>query len=149
MRRIRYASSNPSLLTVDLRFRRTCLGVGAPSELIPLWNGGAFDAHYNDGHLPMDVPVPADARRVQLYAVVSGHGFGVEKANCAEFCDHEHHFSVGDTTYTLSHPDAGTSDGCMNHVQDGVTPGPVRHLDPGPRGLVPGLEGGDRLAPST
>ena len=44
----------------------------------------------------------------------SGHGWGVDEDNCAEFCDHSHHFSVNGVTtgLTKAHPTAGNQDGC-------------------------------------
>ena len=44
----------------------------------------------------------------------AGHGWGVDEDNCAEFCDHSHHFSVNGVTtgLTKAHPTAGNQDGC-------------------------------------
>jgi len=54
-----------------------------------------------------------DAHRA-LSPFITGHGFGTEALNCAEFCNHEHHFDVNGTTFTKDHPTAGTSNGCVD-----------------------------------
>ena len=49
----------------------------------------------------------------------AGHGWGVDEDNCAEFCDHSHHFAVNGITgpeLTKSHPTAGNDDGCKTQV---------------------------------
>lgn len=49
----------------------------------------------------------------------AGHGWGVDEDNCAEFCDHTHHFTVNGVTgpeLTKTHPTAGNEDGCKTQV---------------------------------
>ncbi|MBK9371187.1 MAG: hypothetical protein IPN01_33650 [Deltaproteobacteria bacterium] len=96
----------------------------------------------NASHAPMTVSVPADAARVELMTVVTGHGFGNTKEACAEFCDHQHRFTVnGDYEVTKEHPTAGTRWGCAEQVYtEGVIPNQSGTWVYGRAGWCPGLE---------
>ncbi|HVV87499.1 MAG TPA: peptide-N-glycosidase F-related protein [Kofleriaceae bacterium] len=91
-----------------------------PVAVTKLFTGGSFDSHYNDGRAPVDVPIPADARKVELFTLVTGHGSNDDM--CGEFCDHQHELTVGAKTYRKEFPMAGTDTGCMAEVADGMTP---------------------------
>lgn len=95
---------------------------GVPAEATHLWDGGAHNADYAANHPPVDVAIPADATKVYLYMVLSGHGQGGDD-NCAEFCDHQHTFtfSNGDSV-TASHPLMGDQHGCLNQIERGTVP---------------------------
>ena len=82
--------------------------------------GGEFNAMYNAAHLPMDVPIPADATRVELVAIVTGHGAGT--GQCSEFCNHQHQYTINGTPFLREHKEAGTSNKCVDHVNDGMVP---------------------------
>ncbi|MCE9578816.1 MAG: hypothetical protein K8W52_37170 [Deltaproteobacteria bacterium] len=109
----------PTYVTVKLHLAHR--GGARPTAAIPLWTGGNFDATYAAGHPAMDVAIPADATKVELVAIVTGHG-SASDAQCAEFCDHHHAFTVGGATHTIAFPDAGTEAGCMANVDHGMTP---------------------------
>ncbi len=64
--------------------------------------------------------IPADAKHVELVAVVTGHGAGT--GQCAEFCNHQHAFKVNGTEFRKEHKEAGTSNKCVDHVDDGMVP---------------------------
>lgn len=122
-----------------------------PVEVVDLWPQMAFE--YGNPENPVDssvppaiVDIPADASRVQLRSLITGHGQG-NLDNCAEFCPRTHGFSVDDTvvsrevwrddcdqtpvqgqqgTWTL--PRAGWCPGAevlpwVEDVTDAVTPG--------------------------
>ncbi|HHH30444.1 MAG TPA: hypothetical protein ENK57_19175, partial [Polyangiaceae bacterium] len=91
-----------------------------PREATFLFAGGDFNTTYNDAYIPIDVSIPATASKVELWAIITGHGG--ETANCAEFCDHQHAFTVGSSTYTKTHPVAGTEQGCMDAIAGGMIP---------------------------
>lgn len=112
--------STDYIASLSLRFSNRGRGM-RPVSTIPLWQGGNWNAMYNASHSPMHVEIPADARRVELYALITGHG-GVAPTNCAEFCNHEHHFSVGGTDFVKSFPEAQSPDGCAGRVNEGVVP---------------------------
>lgn len=94
---------------------------GTPYAAQALWRGGAFNADYDANHAPLTVDVPADAVRATLHVLVTGHGFG-SGDNCAEFCDHQHVFRVGDATHRVEHPEIGDVEGCLNQIGQGTVP---------------------------
>ncbi len=138
-RRFRFAAGNP--IEADLRLRLSNRGVGArPAQRVPLFQGGAFDAGYNAKYAPRMVDVPAWATRAELVALVTGHGFGVEVANCAEFCNHTHHWTLDGHEVVETHDDAGTTYGCANRVSDGVVPNQYGTWTLGRGGWCPGQD---------
>ena len=137
-RRLHYNSQY--LNQLDIRLSNAQKG-GHPDTATPLWNGEwGFGKDYNKNFMPIQVPIPANATRVQLMAFISGHGFGQDRANCAEFCDHEHHFKVNGTDYLKDFPEASTEDGCINHIEDGTIPNQYGTWPFGRGGWCPGLE---------
>ncbi len=128
------------LNALDIRLSNSGKG-GHPSSAVPLWNGEwNFDKTYNSNFMPQTVPIPADATRVQLFAFISGHGFGTDTENCAEFCDHEHRFTVGGVEYVKDFPDAGSEDGCLQEIDVGTVPNQYGTWPFGRGGWCPGLE---------
>ena len=113
---------------------------GKPVELIPLFTGGAFGADYNNKYQPITVTVPADVKRVELMGVISGHGYEADAAQCAEFCNHTHHFKVNGHLYVKDHPDAGTDYGCAMLTGIGVVPNQYGTWHYGRGGWCPGQE---------
>ncbi len=73
-------------------------------------------------------------------AVISGHGFGADTANCAEFCNHTHHFVVNGVEHIKAHPEAGTDEGCVDQVAVGTTPNQFGTWFFGRGGWCPGLD---------
>ena len=110
----------PTATKLSLRFSNRKKGY-LPQEATFLWSGGPFNSTYNTTHLPVDVPIPEDAVRVVLYAIVTGHGAAT--GQCSEFCNHQHEVTVNGTT-TLLHqfPDAGSEDKCMPEMANGMVP---------------------------
>jgi hypothetical protein len=77
------------------------------------------------GRAPFRFTPPADATRVELVTILSGHG-QTSGNNCAEWCDHRHEFSVNGTALpALRHdgPAIGSERGCAARAADGVIPG--------------------------
>ncbi len=109
----------PTGVTLRLRFSDQGKDA-APAQVIPLWTGGAFNADYNPGHPPVDVEIPADAEKVELVVITTGHG--MEDGNCAEFCDHSHEFTVGGATYLQEFPAVGDDAGCADTSGSGTVP---------------------------
>jgi len=119
-RRIRFdASSQSYLTTIDFRFRNAGKGY-APSEATYLWGGRGFNENYNVGREAVTVDIPADATRVELRAIITGHGMAA--GNCAEFCNHQHEFSIGDQSWTRDFPEVGNQEGCIDQIENGMTP---------------------------
>ena len=53
-------------------------------------------------------------------ATITGHGFNQDQANCAEFCDHEHHYYLNGNTAYEWHPIVYDNQGCEKEVDRGV-----------------------------
>jgi hypothetical protein len=140
-RRIRYdASGQTYLMNVSLRFMNKGSGMH-PTSAIKLWGGGPFYQDYNKGKTPVTFQLPPNTKKTQLFSFITGHGFGNDLANCAEFCNHTHHFSVnGGKEYVKKHPEAGTGTGCAIKVPQGVIPNQFGTWPFGRGGWCPGWD---------
>ncbi|MBW2454111.1 MAG: hypothetical protein JRI68_06360 [Deltaproteobacteria bacterium] len=128
---------NPNTMNVSFRLRTTG-AAAAPRDFVPLFTGGTFDATYNDNYQPISFTPPSATTKVELVAILTGHG--QEASNCAEWCNHEHEFTVnGTAVHTKSHPEAGTGWGCAEMVDEGVIPGQYGNWAPGRAAWCPGL----------
>lgn len=117
-RRLRFYSQNG--YDIDFRILLTNRGKGTrPFSATYLYSGGGFNLSYNPNHPPKRVSVPAWAERTELASFITGHGFG-DLENCAEFCNHQHFFTIGTSSYLRQHPTAGTPYGCMDQVDQQV-----------------------------
>ncbi|MGV3624496.1 MAG: peptide-N-glycosidase F-related protein [Archangium sp.] len=108
------------LVSLSLRFSAKARGM-KPVSTTPLWSGGNWDATYDGAKQPIDVMIPADAKRVELVTIITGHE-GNAPTNCAEFCDHEHLFTVNGVMHRQSFPEAQTLNTCADRVTEGVVP---------------------------
>ena len=72
--------------------------------------------------------------------MITGHSFGHDADNCAEFCNHTHHFDINGREYVKDHPEAGTAAGCKQQVSVGVVPNQFGTWPYGRAGWCPGLE---------
>jgi hypothetical protein len=139
-RRFRMDNSSQSYLTT-LVFRFSNRGKGMrPVAIQPLWGGGPFNLDYNTGKTPMEFDLPEGTKKVEVAAFITGHGFGSDVANCAEFCNHTHHFKVGSVEHVKEHPWAGTGLGCAKQVKDGTVPNQYGTWPLGRGGWCPGLD---------
>ncbi|MAI09171.1 MAG: hypothetical protein CMA08_01120 [Euryarchaeota archaeon] len=124
-RRFTYRGANGGSLTITLLFSRwgeTNVDE-RPSNATFAFTGGQFNGSYNDPALyerERTLQIPADATRVRIVATITGHGFQKDDANCAEFCDHEHHFTIGSNTAYEWHPIVYSNTGCEQEVPQGV-----------------------------
>jgi hypothetical protein len=125
-RRFKYGGANKGDLTVKFLFSNW--GSAERShDATYAFSGGQFDGTYNNESRylrSLNFSVPASTTKVEIVATVTGHGFGKDNANCAEFCDHEHHYylthnSTQHTAYEW-HPIVYSSEGCENEVNNGV-----------------------------
>ena len=64
------------------------------------------------------VPIPASAKKVELRAIISGHGGATD--NCAEFCNHQHEFTVGGKALLKDYPEVGDQEGCLAQIGQGA-----------------------------
>ncbi len=108
------------LVSLSLRFSVSGRGLH-PVSATPLWTGGDWNAAYDATKAPVVIDVPADAKKVELVTLITGHG-GVAPTNCAEFCDHQHLFTVNGVLHRQSFPEAQTASTCAARVDVGVVP---------------------------
>ena len=109
-----------------------------PEQVEYLFSGGAFGPDYNMSYAPIDVAIPANATKVELATVITGHG-GVGVDNCAEFCNTTHHFRVNGYEYIRDFPEAGNWQDCMDKVTIGTVPNQYGTWWYGRSGWCPGL----------
>ena len=112
-------NKQPTATWLSLRFSNRGKGM-RPKKLISLFQGGSFNDTYNASRKPMEVDVPAAAKKVELWALISGHG--QSSIGCAEFCNHQHRFVVNGTVFLKQYPEASNKDGCMKRIDQGVVP---------------------------
>ncbi len=112
-----------------------------PFKSVPLYQiAKSFNASYGDNFSPVTVNVPADMVKAEIAAFVTGHGFGTDTKNCAEFCDYDAVFTVNGTDYTKDNPWVGDDLGCLRQVKDGVIPNQAGSWPFGRGGWCPGLD---------
>jgi hypothetical protein len=95
----------------------------APFAAEYAFSGGQFKGEYNNQsqHKRQHLFTPPNgADRVEIVATITGHGFSSDAANCSEFCNHEHHYSMNGHSVMEHHPTVGQSKGCQNMVDEGV-----------------------------
>ena len=84
-----------------------------------------FNLEYNDifgSENPFEYNVSSNTDRVEIVTFFTGHGHSSTDENCAEFCNHQHEFTInGNTLGLLEHPNGGTPYGCYNRVNEGVS----------------------------
>ncbi len=120
--RIHFNAANIPMADMSLRFQKRGSAL-RPVQLVELFGGGSFNQDYNKKYQPIKVAIPAGTKKVELYALVTGHGYGTELDNCAEFCNHTHHFAINGKEFVHQHPVAGQFMGCAEAVDtDGAIP---------------------------
>ncbi|MEY3013412.1 MAG: hypothetical protein RIT45_2147 [Pseudomonadota bacterium] len=131
----------PYVVTARMRFQKRGHGMRPASALRVPWPGGTWNEAYNGKQEPFSFSVPAGTKRVEFVALLSGHGFGADVANCAEFCNHTHHVTLnGGKTHAKAHPEAGAPLGCKLQIPDGVVPNQLGTWPLGRGGWCPGLD---------
>jgi hypothetical protein len=109
----------PTGITVNLRLSNQDKGT-TPVEIHPLFTGGSYSDTFHDDRPPVDVVIPADATKVEVVSIATGHG--AETYSCAEFCDQTHTFSIGADSWADVQDNAGTETGCRDDVPNGTVP---------------------------
>ncbi|XP_060069722.1 uncharacterized protein LOC132549769 isoform X2 [Ylistrum balloti] len=108
--------------SLNLRFSQPRVsGDMYPADVTVLYEPGAtFDKTYNSHFKPYSFTVPSDIKKVEIVAVITGHGS--DENGCGEFCVTSHHFKVNDHINNITFSDAGTPLGCADQVPYGVEP---------------------------
>ncbi|KAJ8320330.1 hypothetical protein KUTeg_001917 [Tegillarca granosa] len=97
----------PWIPSLNLRFSHPQKsGSLYPSEIMVLYEPGAtFDKNYNSHFKPKTFTYPDDVKKVEVFAVITGHGS--DENGCGEFCVTSHHFVVNKKEYNITFGDAG------------------------------------------
>ncbi len=121
--RIYFRTGSEYTVELDLRFSNSDRET-VPEQLAHLFTGCNFaegcNASYEGG---VAVDIPADAAKVQLATILTGHGMS-DPGNCAEFCDMDHIFSIGgEDAVTVNFDVEGTTQyRCEQEVDLGTVP---------------------------
>lgn len=126
------------ITTLSLRFSNQGRAQ-RPVAAFPLWTGGPLNQSYDTLHPDRVIDVPADAARVELVTLLTGHG-GVMPTNCAEFCNHEHLFGINSAVTRQNFPEAQSPSACADRVSEGVVPNQHGTWYFGRGGWCPGLD---------
>lgn len=137
--RLRYNAGNTYVTWMNFRFFNQGKD-GSSQQIVELFGGGGYNDSYNNKYEPLTVDIPEGTKSVELVAYITGHGFGTELENCAEFCDHTHHFTVNDITFSHDHPMSGQMYGCAAQVADGCIPNQYGTWYLGRGGWCPGMD---------
>ena len=112
---------NPQAYLTQMDFRFSNRGKGyRPTQSTFLWGTRGFNSGYNEAREPVEVTVPESAKRVEIWAIITGHG--MDTGNCAEFCRHQHEFSIGDESWLVDHDRVGQDMGCVDAIDEGMVP---------------------------
>jgi len=113
-------NTQPTGVTLKLRLSNQGKGT-APREVVALFTGGTYSETYNEDRPPVEVEIPADATKVELVSIATGHGQETNAA-CAEFCEQVHTFGIGSESWEQVLDNAGTEAGCRDDVENGTVP---------------------------
>jgi hypothetical protein len=138
-RRVSYNAPYPYRTSLKILLGNRGKGV-RPYEAQWLYGGGGFVADYNANHPPKTLCEPSWPRKAEFAALITGHGFGNNAENCAEFCNHQHRFSLNGTSVMREFPEAGTQYGCVDQIEKGTTPNQYGTWHYGRGGWCPGLD---------
>ena len=129
-RRFKYSGAEGGNLVITLMFSSWDNDDSRPvrGELAFNMNNVKFNSNYNN-ESAFDRRHDVDSNSwhsVSIVAAITGHGFGVDPNNCAEFCNHEHRYSMNGYDVTEDHPMAGNSsvnsdrEGCRKTTGEGT-----------------------------
>jgi hypothetical protein len=125
----RYRGANGGWLNVSVYLSNWEDDGLRPTSAELAFNGGSFRGQYNNESQYKrvhDLQIPEDTEKIEIYAVITGHGFGKDNANCAEFCNHEHRYSMNGYVTQEDHAMAGNStvnsdnEGCAKEMHNGA-----------------------------
>ena len=122
VRTFKYQGANKGTLTVKLLFSNWNIGERSFSGE-QVFTGGQFRGDYNNESQykrQHNFTTLSDYYKLKIVATITGHGFNQDQANCAEFCDHEHHYYLNGNTAYEWHPIVYDNQGCEKEVDRGV-----------------------------
>lgn len=127
---------------VSLKFRLGSSGADVPKPFAyqELFRGAKLDALYNQ-RSPILFNVPEGTKRIEIVSVTTGHGWGRDVENCAEFCVTDHEWTLNGTQrYVNRLENAGETFACFLATGAGVIPNQPGTWFFGRSGWCPGLE---------
>ncbi len=137
--RFKFKGSYPYTTTVHLNFSNR----GKPHRartVQKIFTGGGFGPGYGSNKEPKDVTIPDATKHAEIFAFITGHGFGGMPHNCAEFCNHTHHFTIDGTEFAHSHKYINDYYGCAKQVSEGTVPNQYGTWTIGRGGWCPGKD---------
>ena len=134
-----------SLLTMRFRFYHGQDLEHTPQNFEPMWVGTIpFNPEFDDNTPPMVFEIPDNATKVEFVSYITGHGWGCDGFNCAEFCNSKHTFTVNGGVYEFEndHPEANDNTHCMelDTIIEGVVPNQWGTWGYGRAGWCPGQD---------
>ena len=120
-RRLALYSIDPYAMTLDVRLSDQEKPL-RPVKTEAIWQvSRPMDDYYLPAFPATDVVIPANAEKVELSVIISGHGMS-SGLNCAEFCDTHHLFAVNGQPWDVSFPETANALDCQESVDEGVVP---------------------------
>lgn len=122
VRTFKYEGANKGMMTIKLLFSDWDVGERSSSGE-KVFTGGQFNGEYNNESTykrQHNFSALPDYHHVKIVATITGHGFNQDQANCAEFCDHEHHYYLNGFQAYEWHPIVHDNQGCEKQVDNGV-----------------------------
>ena len=134
-----------SLLTMRFRLYHNTDRDETPKEFQSMWVGTIpFNPDFDNNTPPIVFEVPENAVKVEFVSYITGHGWGCDGFNCAEFCNSKHMFTVNGGVYEFetSYPEANDNDYCMEleTIIQGVVPNQWGTWGYGRAGWCPGQD---------
>ena len=134
-----------SLLTMRFRFYHGEDLTDTPQTFQPMWVGTIpFNPEFDNNTPPIVFEVPEDATKVEFVSYITGHGWGCDGFNCAEFCNSKHMFTVngGIHEFEIVNPEADDNTHCMelDTIVEGVVPNQWGTWGYGRAGWCPGQD---------
>ncbi len=148
-RRFRYSGANGGWLNVSIILSTWDDDGMRPVHGESAFSGGTFNSEYNNQSRYKrvhEVNSSSAFDKVEIVSWVTGHGFGNDPNNCAEFCNHEHRFSMNGHDATEDHPLAGNSSvvtdrqGCRKTMDEGTVANQYGSWPYGRAGWCPGQQ---------
>jgi hypothetical protein len=149
LRNFTYQGANGGWLNATLMFSNWDDDGLRPTHGEVAFTGGYFNSNYNNESAHdrrYDINTTTQWDKVEIAAIVTGHGFGNDPNNCAEFCNHEHFFELNGNDVTHDFPMAGNGslssdkEGCQKTVDMGTVANQLGSWPFGRAGWCPGLD---------
>ena len=148
--RFRYSGAEGGNLVITLMFSSWDEDDSRPvrGELAFNINNVKFNSNYNNEstHNRRHNVDSNTWHSVSIVAAITGHGFGNDPNNCAEFCNHEHRYSMNGYDITEDHPMTQNSssntdqEGCQKTTDQGTVANQLGSWPYGRAGWCAGLD---------